>query len=219
MHYTLAVFHRKEQNVEDIVAKYKYHEREKNVYYLKYTRKEAIAYAKKYLQCYYDDFKDDNECIDAFRDSNKIIDQHGNIYTTVDPKIRFFDRDLMITKIHWNNQETYEVRVGDIDNWTSFTELNHGFPTYAVITPDGEWHEICDVWGLLSSQVNKEEITEWIDQYFERFLFDLHPDIYMSIFYIFDENDEHYMENLIKEAMGYKDYKMFNYKPASYGPR
>lgn len=63
--------------------------------------------------------------------------------------------------------EYYLERYGDK---VRFAELRSRFTTWAVVTPDGEWHETGSMgWWGLSSETHEEAVS-WEEGFYERFL-------------------------------------------------
>ena len=62
-----------------------------------------------------------------------------------------------------------------------FARVNAIFHTYAVITPDGEWHEPGEMcwFGITSASV--KELKEWAENYQDRFLTHADPEWMMTI--------------------------------------
>ena len=55
-------------------------------------------------------------------------------------------------------------------NEEEYIKLSTVFSTYAVVTPDGEWHAMGDMgWWGMSSETAEEE-REWILAYYDRFI-------------------------------------------------
>ena len=81
-HYTVAVFHRKDQDIDDLLAPY-----DENMSvepYIKYTMQEAIDWVKKNIAGYHD--KPDFECWQWMADEyDGRTDDEGNIYSTYNP--------------------------------------------------------------------------------------------------------------------------------------
>lgn len=67
----------------------------------------------------------------------------------------FFKSEYM--KRMYPNQETYEL-------------INTSFWTRAVITPDGEWHELGEMGWFGMSSEEPEETAEWVKEYYDTFM-------------------------------------------------
>lgn len=80
-HFTVAVFHKNNQSVDDLLAPY-YEGLEVEPYIWK-TREEAIEYAKQWYPDYCKD-KSDEECWKMLAEDSK-TDEEGNIYSTYNP--------------------------------------------------------------------------------------------------------------------------------------
>ena len=92
------------------------------------------------------------------------------------------DRDML--------REEFAKDYDEMDDWhrelsahgmtrDEYVETNSRFTTWAVITPDGEWHEhdAMGWWGL--SSTTKESATKWADEFESRFLSD--PDLMLTV--------------------------------------
>lgn len=63
----------------------------------------------------------------------------------------------------------------------AFAELQAAFTTWAVVTPDGKWHEPGKMgWWGLSSETDEEAVA-WEQGYFKTFLADADPDLTATI--------------------------------------
>lgn len=71
-------------------------------------------------------------------------------------------------------KEYYIERFGTKENYATLESL---FETWAVITPDGEWHEKGSMgwWGL--SDESNEEACEWVKTYKEKFIDTADPEL------------------------------------------
>jgi len=217
-HYRVAVFHRPEQKVEDLLAPYDENiEVEK---YLKYTRQEAIDMARKNYDGYSE--KSDDECWECVADGYE-HDEKGNIYSTYnlkskwdwwsfsEPYIPIYnkkgesvnggvmkDLDFPLDKdeykaaldfwdsyvvgndktLSWYKPEYYIDTYGTREK---YAKIQAEFSTYAVITPDGEWHAPGKVgWFGWSSETPDEKI-DWYDHYRERFIDAADPEWVLDI--------------------------------------
>lgn len=74
------------------------------------------------------------------------------------------------------NKRTREYFLNDIrinDTKNSYVKRHSGFVTYAVLTSDGDWYE--KDWG------NEEKQKEWNKKYFDRFIKDADPELFLAI--------------------------------------
>ena len=69
---------------------------------------------------------------------------------------------------YYGDRETYARQCAD-------------FSTYAVITPDGEWHAPGSMGWFGCSSESAEEFRDWYDHYRERFIEGMDPDIYVTL--------------------------------------
>lgn len=222
-HFAVAVFHREDQNIEELLAPY--NENLEVEPYVRYTRDEAIAWVKENYRC---ESKTDDECWQMLADDYEKTDNEGNIYSTYNPKSKWdwyqvggrFS-DMLMTNDGCRNS----ARVGDVDfspdpiayeealrfwdvaidhqpakegeKYTLwYTEQYYRdyygdretyardcsqFITYAVVTPDEEWHEKGEMgwWGMSSETPN--EAKDWNEHYRERFIDAADPDWYITI--------------------------------------
>lgn len=87
-HYSVAVFHREDQNIEDLLAPY--NENIEVAPYIQFTKQQAVDYARKHFPAYCDG-KTDDECYKYMAEdySDDMIDKDGNLYTTYNPKSKW----------------------------------------------------------------------------------------------------------------------------------
>ena len=78
-HFTVAVFHREDQDIEDLLAPYD--ENTEVEPYIMFTRQEAIDHAR---ERYRTEGKTDEECWEMVAEDRQ-TDEDGNIYTTYNP--------------------------------------------------------------------------------------------------------------------------------------
>lgn len=110
-HYNVAVFHRKDQSIEDLLAPY--NENKSVEPYVRFTRDEAIDYARHNFTGYGD--KSDDECWQAVaNDYDDRTDDMGNIYSTYNPQSKW---DWYSVGGRWSGEfiPSDEARVKDID--------------------------------------------------------------------------------------------------------
>ena len=113
-HYTVAVIHRGNQNVDELLAPYS--ENLEVEPYIWKTREEAIAYVRKYYET---EGLTDDECWEMLTEDYE-ADENGNLYTTYNPKSKWdwyciggrFGGTLKskVDNMHYNS-----LRIGDID--------------------------------------------------------------------------------------------------------
>ena len=112
-HFLLAVLHEDWQGVDELLAPYSEELRIPPT--LKYTREEAIRYAKEHYKEYRD--KSDEECWTMMADGYT-TDEKGNIYTTYNPQAKW---DWYEIGGRWsgylrvNDQHVNTARVAEID--------------------------------------------------------------------------------------------------------
>lgn len=84
-HFLVAVFHRRNQDYDDLLSPYS--ENLSVEPYMRFTREEAIDYARKNWSGYEE--KSDDECWQAVADDYDSTDDFGNIYSTYNPKSKW----------------------------------------------------------------------------------------------------------------------------------
>ena len=216
-HYTVAVFTKPGQSVEELLAPY-----EENMAvepYIWLSRQEAIDYARKHYQT---EGKSDEECWQMVADGEQ-TDEDGNIYSTYNPNSKWdwwteggrwggmlrlhgepadsgrvkdlefpFDHEAYEHALRfWEvvidhqqakpdeefptfyTEEYYREHYGNREN---YARQMAEFSTYAVVTPDGEWHAPGEIgWWGCSSETG-EQAQDWYRNYKERFLDTADPD-------------------------------------------
>lgn len=83
-------------------------------------------------------------------------------------------------KTHWSlyNADYYRDTYGTRE---VYAEAMSNFATFAVVTPDGDWHEKAQMgWFGLSDATARDEL-EWPRHYFDRFIKGNDPDMFMTI--------------------------------------
>jgi len=211
-HFTVAVFHRPDQDIEKLLAPYDENLRVEP--YVKFTREEAIAYARKQYKSVAD--MSDDSCY-AYMAEDYKTDAEGNLLSTYNPKSKW---DWWTEGGRWagmlkvGGKKVDSARVADIDftpdpleyeaalrYWDVVVEHQEKrpgeeyvslygeqyyldyygdretyarymtqFSTYAVVTPDGEWHEKGRMGWFGASSETPDEARDWEEHYRERFL-------------------------------------------------
>ena len=221
-HFSVAVFTKPGQTVEELLAPYDENLEVKP--YLKYTRQQAINEARKLYPTSTKDMPDDG-CWQYLADDydDDMIGEDGSIYSTYNPKSKW---DWWEEGGRWSgmlkshcvkvnscqvqdgdfsiDQEQYErsLRFWDVvvdhqpkaeteESFTLYKESYYReyygdretyarqqatFTTYAVITPDGEWHAPGDMGWFGCSSENAKQFRDWYDHYQERFIDSAEPD-------------------------------------------
>lgn len=222
-HYAVAVFHRPDQDVDDLLAPYD--ENMKVAPYVRFDRMEAIDWVRENYTGYAD--KSDQECYDALAEDYE-KDEKGNLLSTYNPDSKW---DWYETGGRWsgmlnaNGEECDEARVGDIDFSPDQEEYEYSlkfwdvavehkeedpdgryrtffkeeyyknrygdretyarrqaqFSTFAVITPNGVWHEKGEMGWFGCSSDTDQEAADWDDHYKERFIDTADPDWILTI--------------------------------------
>lgn len=222
-HYAVAVFHRNDQNIEELLAPF-----DENMAvepYISYTRQEAIDYARKNYKSAAG--KTDDECWQMVAEDEQ-TDADGNIYSTYNKQSKWdwwteggrwsgmlrlngqpvdsgrfgdlefpFDQEVYERSLRfWDvavdhkparpgedfhpfyKEEYYRDYYGDRE---TYAKQMAEFSTYAVLTPDGEWHAPGRMgwWGCSSE--SGDESKDWYGHYKERFLDTADPDWILTI--------------------------------------
>lgn len=98
-----------------------------------------------------------------------------------------YKRSLEWWKTHIDNGNTedmivkpeyYQRLYRDAETYARFSST---FNTYAVVTPDGEWHAPGEVGYFGVSSESEDEAREWYEKYEERFIKGADPDWYLTI--------------------------------------
>lgn len=185
-HFNVAVFHKTGQSVDDLLAPYS--ELIKVEPYILFTRQEAINYVRECFRV--DDHLSDDECWEMEAEGEE-TDDDGNIYSTYNPKSKWdyyevggrwgtFLQDHDPSIIDANLAPRTTVKVGDY-SFGPDVDTGKEFITYAVLTPDGEWHECgAMAWFNLSS-ATEEERNDWDKNYKARFIDTADPDWLLTI--------------------------------------
>ena len=156
-HYVVGVIHYKGQDVDDLLAPYS--ENLWDWYQIGGRWSNMLK------------LKGSGRCVDEAR----MID----IDFTVDPKtyedaLRFWDvivdgaeKKSGEELYSFYNENYYREYYGDRETYASLTSA---FSTFAVITPDGEWHEEGKMGQWCISSDTPEEARAWLAEYKSRFL-------------------------------------------------
>lgn len=75
-------------------------------------------------------------------------------------------------------KEYYKNRYKDKETYARYRAQ---FSTWAVVTPDGEWHECGRMGWFACSDETDEEAIDWYEHYKERFLDTAQPDWYVTV--------------------------------------
>ena len=76
------------------------------------------------------------------------------------------------------NEEYYKKYYGDREN---YARQQSSFSTYAVVTPDGEWHGKGEMGWFGCSSETPEESNDWANHYMDRFINSADNDLYITI--------------------------------------
>ena len=166
MHFSLAVFHYPDEDIESLLDPF-YEGKEVESHVI-YTRQEAINYARTYFQRCKD--ASDEECWKFVAEEAEEIDEAGNIYSTCNSDAKW---DWYEIGGRWSG--LLKVGVTRVNSaFVKDVDSSEPFSTYAVLTPDGEWHEQENT-GLFSSD------KEWNKHYKERFIDTADPNLMLTI--------------------------------------
>lgn len=225
-HYTVAVFHTEDQDVDELLAPFDENMRVEP--YICLTREEAIDFARKNHEGF--DEKTDEECWQFMADDagEDMVDKDGNILSTYNPNSKWdwyleggrwsgllkvghehkdqakvkeidfsMDKEVYNAALRfWDvavdhkpaepgekirsfcNEEYYREYYGDRE---TYARRQAQFSTFAVITPDGEWHEKGESGWLGISGESSKEAEDWDEHYKERFIDTADPEWYITI--------------------------------------
>lgn len=221
-HFSVAVFHREDQDIETMLNPYSEHLEVET--YISYTKEEAIAFAKKY---YNTDGMTDKECWALIADGNE-TDDNGNILSCYNPDAKWdwwevggrwsgmlktaegnvdeakvkdidFSRDeeayrkalrfwdVIVDKkpadpdedfSTWYKPEYFKDTYGDRE---TYAKVISDFSTFAVILPDGSWHEEGTMGWFGCSSATPDDTKSWGKNYKERFLDTADPELILTI--------------------------------------
>lgn len=235
-HYAVAVFHREDQDVDELLAPY-----DENISvapYVRFTREEAIQFCKDHWSEEYLVGKSDQELWESIAEEyGNRTDELGNIYSTYNPNSKWdwyqvggrWGGDLKVKRSARKNygeaDQVDEARVGDIDfnydleaynralrfwdvvvddapqrdDEDIFTIYNKQYyldyygdretyarycsqwSTFAVITPNGVWHEKGEMGWFGCSSDTPDDSKRWNETFQERFIESADPDWILTI--------------------------------------
>ena len=170
MHFSLAVLHYADQNLDSILEPFdELMEVERHI---TYSRQEAIDYARTHFASCKN--ASDAYCWEALAEDADETDAEGNLYSTCNPDGKW---DWWTTGGRWNGL----LKVGDKRLNSAFVKDidfdSAPFTTFAVLTPDGEWHEQ-ESWQKRDSE---KAMMEWNRRYKERFIDISDPNLMITI--------------------------------------
>lgn len=234
-HFTVAVIHREDQDIDELLERY--NENREVEPYKRYTKEEAIAYARQWYVGE-NETKTDEECYEMMLDEELKPDEDGNLFSTYNPDSKWdwyvvggrWDCELIMCgengKLYGCNEckisemvfpfnqkqydsyiRWYEVTVegqpmtAEEDErkfeFTSlynkkyyndyygskerYAQLQSTFYTFAVVTPDGEWHEQGEMGWFGVHDDTPEEFVQWIENYKKNFIDTAEPDWLITI--------------------------------------
>ena len=235
-HFCVAVIHREDQDVDELLAPYD--ESIRVAPYISRTKEEVIKYARENYPSFKD--KTDEECYEYYSDGEE-TDEDGNIISTYNPNSKW---DWYVVGGRWSNmlkavgRETdengntiftdryvNEARISDIDfspdpeeyarairEWEvivegdeqkprddffslykpeyylryygtkeKYAETMASFTTYAVVTPNGLWHEKAKMGWFGMDNSTPEGNDDWNKNYKRRFIDKADPNWIMTI--------------------------------------
>lgn len=235
-HYTVAVFHRPDQDVDNLLAPF-----DENLEvdpYLSYTKQEAIDHVRQHWSFVMDGPKKipvadatDAQCYAYIASdyASDMKDDDGNLYSTYNPNSKWDwyqeggrwsgslrlksggttdsaairDLDFSPDKkayeeaaIWWDKAVDGKVEDGEEKPFCFYKEeymreryrdretyakLNSEFRTYAVLTPDGVWHEPGQMGWFGCSSETPEDGLYWDEHYQEAFIDTADPDWILTV--------------------------------------
>lgn len=161
-HYRVAVIHKHDDDDEIATLLAPYSEHLQVEPYLWKSRDEAIAYVRRFFKT---NEKTDQECWEMLS-AGHITDEDDNIYSTYNPQ-SMWD--------YWSDIDSCKVK--DLENDEYVREW---MPTYAIVTPDGEWYSSGKVGWFATSSNTEEEWKAWVDNY-DTFFAQADPEFYVTI--------------------------------------
>ncbi len=170
-HFSVAVIHRADQSVDDLLAPF---DEELEVdSYVRYTKEEAIQWVRDNIPSYAN--RRDETCYKLMASDHE-VDEDGNILSTYNPNSQW---DWYVIGGRWSEM----LKVGDTycdEAYISEIEFDPDFETYAVVTPDGEWHETAHMGWFGMDDGTQEQYDTWKSNYKSQFI-DAYPDLIMTI--------------------------------------
>ena len=111
----------------------------------------------------------------AIRDWHKEdIQPDGSVYTEYNPDSKW---DWWYVRGNWvDGFPEYGDKIKNID-----PKVLESFTSYAVITPDGEWHAPGEMGWFACSTETDEEWNDWAAHYKERFIDTADPNMYLTL--------------------------------------
>ena len=100
--------------------------------------------------------------------------------------LRFWDRNVEKKGKPKKGEEFFSLRSENYykktyGNREEYARRASSFSTYAVVTPDGEWHEKGEMGWWAISYASPEEAAAWTDSYEKKFIESADPDLIMTI--------------------------------------
>ena len=223
-HYAVAVIHRKDQDIAELLAPYDENIEVEPYFWLTYE--EAVTYAREHYDM---GRRRDRTCWKLMAEGHK-TDKDGNIYSTYNPlskwdwwsegrygdefiniktgeytdggrigdlEIPFNEKDYINAVEFWDKwiAKVYEPEEGEeypslfkeeyyLDHYKTrefYAYCSATYVTYAVVTPDGEWHAPGDMGWFACSTETGDEWIEWVQNYKRKFLYDQDPDLILTL--------------------------------------
>ena len=207
-HFTVAVFHREDQDIEELLAPFdetieyepyiKYTKKEaiqsvrkdiedyKNTRYAEYLA-DPKGYEEKcsnpnHIQYLREEFPKklnwtDEQCYEYKKEyfEDNMIDEEGNLYSTYNPNSKW---DWYVVGGRWRGKLINKNGKLTDEDYVSELVFPDDFSTFAVLLPDGSWHEAGEMgwWAIVSN-----EKDDWYDTYKEKFLDTADPNWILTI--------------------------------------
>ena len=209
-HFTVAVIHKPEQNIDDLLAPY-YEGLEVEPYiyrtvdkiiedgikrverYLKdskedperYLDPERFGWMRPYLEAY--EAKDWDKMYLAERDG-ETFDKDGNELTTYNPKSKWDWYSIggrwagmLNVSSKWVDEEYDGGGYVSDSAPIKVVDFSPEFSTYAVVTSDGEWHGCGEMGWFGMSSETPEESEDWDINYYKNFIATADPEDWITI--------------------------------------
>jgi hypothetical protein len=114
-----------------------------------------------------------------FKLDETIDPEHKHIYDKVRQSVK--DEYDKINIEHKENEQLLSLMLGGAKDEETFIKNALSFGTFAVLTPDGVWHEKGEMGWFGCSSETKDEADKWDDSYYNSFIKDANPEHYFCI--------------------------------------
>lgn len=149
-HFTVAVFHKEDQDIEDLLAPY-----DENIVvapYIKYTREQAIEKTRKEIE----DYKN-GIYAEYLKNPEEYAKKHPR-----EEHLQYL-REEFPKKLNWTDDECYE----DIANWYDNEDKDEQGNIYSTYNPNSkwDWYSIGGRWrGLLTTKSGEQTDEDYVSE-------------------------------------------------------